>query len=203
MKTHSVFSLLAAFALLILSSASQAQAVSARTILFDEVGALFAGMREDTYVPDAKLTNTIGEFIGIPEQDKEFGDGTVLVSGCRPHSCIEKGAAIVDRGARSLLAVALIHYECHSVLLRREAADRYVDRKHASGPSECEMGELLVYVIRRTTSREALIRELEQVERLRAWATVKSARLHEVFGRGIERERIKILVRPEGWDREE
>lgn len=201
MKSIHRITLLAASALLVLAPLSQAQTESAHTILFDEVDRLFSGMREDTYMPDAKLTSTIWEFLSSNRGEREFGDGTAMVSGCRAHSCIEKAAGIVDQRSRRLLAVALINYGCNAVFFEREALERYNEhRRNPYGAVDCGPPELLIYVIRRTATKTALENELRQVERLRMWG---QAQLHTLFEKNLDRERIKVLYRPDGWERDQ
>jgi hypothetical protein len=73
----------------------------------------FLGNIRGDYVPP---TRTVGDAFqaavsGPPNNAKKIPPSSVLLSGCRLHSCDEKGAVIFDRAER-VQAVALISFGC-------------------------------------------------------------------------------------------
>lgn len=77
---------------------------------------IFGNMRENLHIPSANLGNSIGELMAIPDDPVELAGGATLISGCRPHSCDEKAAAVISADGRVLQAVALRHFRCRSQL---------------------------------------------------------------------------------------
>lgn len=142
---------------------------SAAPLRFDEVAALaiasarttFGDMRVDTYIPNALLSDTIGEFIGIPTSYVAPLSGPfVMISGCRPQSCDEKAAVIVDRRTRRIAALALRDFRCRNV----------VGKESRKPTADCDAEPTLdVFIVRRSGSVAALRQEREQLASLRAW----------------------------------
>lgn len=157
------------------------------TMVYPSARASFAGMRANTYVPDALLADTIGKFMGIPgdEAPALFGQ-YAMIDGCRPQSCIEKAAVIVDVRSREIAAVALRSFQCRNVVL--EDSDlAAMARASARRPTvRCNVEPVLdVYIVRRSNDVAALKREQEQLARLREWGRAV----------GHEGEQVQVVVR--------
>lgn len=157
--------------------------------VYPDTKAVFAGMRTDTYIPDASLIRTIDEFMGIPgiEKPARFGP-YAMIDGCRRHSCMEKAAVVVDMRSRTVVALALRHFECrHVVLDDREIAAMAGDARQRP-PVRCKDEPILdIYVVRRSLDPARLRDEREQLSQLRKWGSKV----------GHEGERVKILARYE------
>ena len=99
---------------------------------------IFGNMRENLHIPAANLGNSIGELMAVHDDPVELAGGATLISGCRPHSCDEKAAAVIGPDGRQLQAVALRHFRCRSQLPERVPPVVQCDK----------MATLLVYLIR-------------------------------------------------------
>jgi hypothetical protein len=157
------------------------------SIVYPSAKATFAGMHANTYIPDALLAETIGEFIGIPGNEAPVLFGHyAMVDGCRPQSCDEKAAVIVDVRSRAIAAVALRNYQCRNVVLEDSdlAAMASVSSKRPT--VRCNSQPLLdVYIVRRSIENEALRSEQQQLSRLRKWGDLV----------GHEGEQVQVVVR--------
>lgn len=155
--------------------------------VYPDTKAVFAGMRTDTYIPNASLIRTIDEFMGIPGNDKPVQFGPyAMIDGCRRHSCMEKAAIVVDMRSRTVAALALRHFTCrHVVLDDREAAAMTPDARPRR-PVRCKDEPILdIYVVRRSPDPARLRDEREQLAQLRKWGSKV----------GHEGERVTILAR--------
>ncbi len=96
-----------------------------------------------------------------------------FISGCRPHSCDEKAAAILDLKTPQLWAVALRHFHCHMVLLDEAQAKEFGTRDTGhKRPNHCDaQATLTIYVVRRPPpARPDFAAENARVAHLREWA---------------------------------
>lgn len=156
-------------------------------IVYADSKVVLAGVRSDTYRPDASLADTVGEFIGIPgdETPVEFGR-YAMIDGCRRHSCIEKAAVVVDMRSRTIAAVALRHYACRHVVLEESDIAAMEQDARRRPAVRCNKEPLLdVHVVRRSLDAAALRDEREQLAQLRTWGGKV----------GHDGEEVRILVR--------
>src|SRR6185437_14346135 len=84
---------------------------------------------------------------GYPNQT--LADGNVLVSGCRPHDCWEKGAVVVTP-AGAIVAAGLINFPC---ALKRKVEGVHCDVR--SDPS------VLTVFVRRQNNRPAIVQDVK------------------------------------------
>lgn len=124
-----------------------------------ESNKIFGNMRENLHLPAANLGNSIGEFMTVHDEPVELAGGATLISGCRPHSCDEKAAAVIGPDGRALQAVALRHFRCRSQLPDRVPPVVQCD-KHAT---------LLVYLIRATGEPAGQATSAVLLDQLRQW----------------------------------
>jgi hypothetical protein len=83
---------------------------------FRPVLAGFVGpVHKDWLSTDGALSQSAWESLIVPEGGSPEGldDGSLLFSGCRSHSCPEKGAIVIRDGR--ILAVALLNFHCKAV----------------------------------------------------------------------------------------
>ena len=156
-------------------------------IVWKDVKVAFAGMRVNAHRPDAALTDAVGEFMGIPGEEKPVSFGPyAMIDGCRRHSCIEKAAVIVDARSRTIAALALRNYACRHVVLDDSQIAAMAGRARMRPAVRCNQEPVLdVYVVRRSLDPDALRAEREQLAQLRAWG-----------GRvGHQGERVQVVVR--------
>jgi hypothetical protein len=178
--------------LLVSLAASSAQAATpsyddVARIVYADSKAVFAGMHADAYIPHASLVETIGEFMGIPGEHEpiEFGH-YAMIDGCRPHSCTEKAAIVVDMRSRTVAAVALRNYACRELVPgARDVAGVPRDARQRA-TVQCNKEPMLdIYVVQRSRNPAGLQDEREQLARLRQWGSKV----------GHQGERVEILVR--------
>ncbi|MCD9028143.1 hypothetical protein LDO26_07960 [Luteimonas sp. BDR2-5] len=87
----------------------------------------FAGQAQQAFFGDARaaylhaegpLLQQMGAVLGIPDMDRhatrtrDLGDGLLLHTGCRQHSCTEKGAVVYDTAAEVVVVAGMIHFNC-------------------------------------------------------------------------------------------
>ena len=76
------------------------------------LSSFFGEERGDYIIPGGLVVDQFGEALsGPPNQPRTLADGTTLISGCRLHSCVEKGAVVVNKQGE-LKAAGLIHFSC-------------------------------------------------------------------------------------------
>jgi len=151
-----------------LACAGNAYATPAATpdiykIAAPEVNRIFGGDRQDTFVNDGLLREAVLGSIGEPDDPRELRDGSTMMTGCRPHSCMEKGAVIVNGASKQLRAAAILHFHCRLALLESETSDTPPGNKCDTDPT------LEIFVIRRNGTPAALKQELGYVRELEAW----------------------------------
>lgn len=148
------------------ASVSQAAPLSSSSvynIAGPEVKKIFGDDRQDTFVNDGLLREAILGSIGEADDPRELSDGSTIMTGCRPGSCIEKGAVIVNGQTKQLRAAAILHFHCRLELLESEKSDALPGNKCDSDPT------LEIFVIRRNETLAALKQELGYVRSLEAW----------------------------------
>ncbi len=130
-----------------------------------QINTLFGEDRQDTLNNDFLLKDAINLSMGNPAPNEVLTDGTILIHGCRPHSCIEKSATIMEGAAGRVLAAGLLHFNCR--LLVRED----VPASNAALPDRpCRQEPTLeVFIIRRSDTPQALARETGYLSALRQW----------------------------------
>jgi hypothetical protein len=128
-----------------------------------EVNRIFGDDREDTFVNDGLLREAIIGFIGMADEPRELSDGSTMMTGCRPHSCPEKGAVIVDGHANQLRAAAILHFHCRRKLLETEASNQVPGNRCDTEPT------LEIFIVRRSDALSGLKHELIYVRELEAW----------------------------------
>lgn len=87
-----------------------------REIARKELLRVFGDARGNFYVPNALYAETVWQFLTIhsnlEETVQELDKNIYFLPGCRPHSCHEKAAVVVDVKEERLLAVAIRHFNC-------------------------------------------------------------------------------------------
>ena len=128
-----------------------------------EIKKIFGDDRQDTFVNDGLLREAILESIGIPDEPpRALPGGVTMMSGCRPQSCNEKGAVIVDGSSKQLRAAALLHFHCRETLLADLNSTQLP-------PSTCDTEATLeIFVIRHNRILASLQQELSYVSALEA-----------------------------------
>jgi len=81
--------------------------------------AFFGDARGAYLHQDGPVRAQMGAALGIPDGGDgkatrawDLGDGRVLHTGCRQHSCMEKGAVVYDTATRAVLAAGMLHTRC-------------------------------------------------------------------------------------------
>lgn len=120
---------------------------------------IFGNMRENLHMPSANLGNSIGELMAMHDDPVELAGGATLISGCRPHSCDEKAAAVIGPDGRALQAVALRHFRCRSQLPDRVPPVVQCDKN----------ATLLVVLIRGTGEPATQADSAVLLEQLKQW----------------------------------
>jgi hypothetical protein len=82
--------------------------------------------------------------MGIRFADARLEDQNLLLSGCRPHSCNEKGALIIDATGQ-ILGAGLINPHCGR-----------------AGHPRCEFAATLTVFVKNIDGRDSIVRALEQ-----------------------------------------
>lgn len=132
-----------------------------------EVKKIFGDDRQDTFINDGLVREAILEFIGSPDEPHELFSGVTMMTGCRPQSCDEKGAVVVDGQMKQLLAAAILHFHCRETLLADQLSTQLPGNK-------CDTeGTLEIFVIRRSRVLANLKHELDYVRELEAWGKEK------------------------------
>lgn len=166
-------------ALLGVLAASVAWSAQSAPLRFGDVAAIvhadgkraFAGVRVNAHVPDAALAQAIGTYLGMPGGETPVVNGSfAMIEGCRPHSCIEKAAVIVDMRTRQVAAVALRNYECRHFVMDDAEIAAMAPGANGRAPVRCHKEPILdVYAVRRSLSPASLRAENEQLKQLREW----------------------------------
>ena len=82
------------------------------TALRDDIPRIFGTARADLHQPNVLLKDAVREYMQIPDGTPTEVDGLTFVSGCRPHSCDEKSAALIDNASRHVQAIGIRHFHC-------------------------------------------------------------------------------------------
>ena len=106
-KTHVVL----CFLLVALATAATAADKISMQRVYSSVRSEFGAIYGSYFLPDRLVSEQIIMGLGIPDPTVELPGGNYLVSGCRPHSCDEKAAAIVTPAGVVLMA-GLINFHC-------------------------------------------------------------------------------------------
>ena len=163
MEIKSLFPMLAALVYANCSHAAPVATNDVYRIAAPEVKRIFGEDREDTFVNDGLVREAILGFIGIADEPRELSDGSTIMTGCRPQSCGERGAVIVDGPAKQLRAAAILHFHCRRTLLENEKSNQVPGNK-------CDTGSTLeIFIIRRSNALAGLKQELGYVRELEAW----------------------------------
>jgi len=109
------------FALAALTTARAATDRVSLPAVFKSVRHEFGSVRGSYFLPDKSVSEQIMMGLGIPNPTSQLADGNYLVSGCRPHSCDEKAAAIVTPAGATLVA-GLINFRCHQDATKQNLA---------------------------------------------------------------------------------
>ena len=137
-----------------------------------EINTIFLDQRADMHVPNGSIAEAIAESIqatsGSEDEIVEIGKDIYLVPGCRPKSCTEKGALIVDAHKRHVLAIGLRHFHCHTI----PAENIQVTGSEINNLSTmCDSDPTLtVFIIRRTRETVSKNAEEELIGMIKRWA---------------------------------
>lgn len=137
-----------------------------------EINTIFHNQRADMHVPNGIIAEAIAESIqmtsGSEDEIVEIGKDIYLVPGCRPKSCTEKGALIIDAHKQHVLAIGLRHFHCHTI----PAENIRVTGSEINNLSVmCDSDPTLtVFVIRRNRKTISKIAEEELIGTIKRWA---------------------------------
>ena len=133
-----------------------------------EMKKIFGDDRQDTFVNDGLLREAILGSIGEADDPRELREGSTIMTGCRPGSCMEKGAVIVNGQTKQLRAAAILHFHCRLTLLANENADTVPGNQCDTDPT------LEIFVIRRDKSLAGMKQELGYLKEFETWAKGQS-----------------------------
>lgn len=141
---------------------------------------IFGGQKEDLYIPNANLAEALRELTNLPEEPVNQGD-YVLISGCRPQSCMEKAAMVLDKSSKQLLAVGFVHFQCHAPVVTSDRLRQLNSLSLAVPSAEClKQPVYSSFLIRRDTSTKDVAAELVVAELLDGWAKKSGYQTHTV-----------------------
>lgn len=124
------------------------------TALRDDIPRIVGAARADLHQPNVLLKDAVRDYMQIPDGTPTEVDGHTLISGCRPHSCDEKSAALIDHASHHVQAIGIRHFHCS---------------QGPAGPVACDRdATLLMVLVQRAgqgTASEPVLRQ--QLER---WA---------------------------------
>lgn len=84
---------------------------SARASLELSMRSLAGDVRGNYFLPNQSLADAVAQSMGIPNPDAPLSDDLRVVSGCRPHSCVEKAALVADQNG-NVHAFGLVNFAC-------------------------------------------------------------------------------------------
>lgn len=142
---------------------------------------MLRGHKADIYAPNQSVGPVLEELLTAEAQAVKESSW-LLLSGCRPHSCMEKGAAALDNATGELLGIAFISFDCKfRVLAETEIAKRAAGNlRSPPGPDCQDKPTLLVYLARHSSSPTALRAERELLDRFRSWGEGAGTRGEDV-----------------------
>lgn len=131
-------------------------------IIYADAPKIFGEARANLDQPNTLISGTIAHFATVrsrsAEDVAEIDKDTYFLPGCRPRSCDEKGAVIVDFRNEKLLASALRHFNCKSAPPKGE-----------SSPCD-DTPSLLIYLVNDPQSVAPAGTREKHLEILRSWS---------------------------------
>jgi hypothetical protein len=130
---------------------------------------VFRDQKISTFRNNALLRDTISLFTQMKDLSEQDGNIT-FVSGCRVHSCQEKGMVAVDEKSQNLKGVALLSYNCRLLPYGASAGDKNQKTPVNSTHEYCETAPTLrIFVIRRDRDVDRVNLESKILNRFREW----------------------------------
>lgn len=127
-------------------------------------------LRADLHAPDTPVAGAALMFVSAPGAVAIDGPDFAALAGCRPHSCDEKGMALIRKEDMRLLAVGLRHFRCRWIGSRDGKIVEHQDNRGA--PTTCNrLATLSVFVIRWPSRQNESASEHEAIKLIRQWAT--------------------------------
>lgn len=141
-----------------------------RALVKKQADQLLANVHANVYAPDMRVNIALEE-LTIANQEIQKEDKYTFLSGCRPQSCGEKAAAVLNNATQQLLAAALLSYNCKDDILAPEEITYLTTRQPGKKPAlHCAHDPILmVYIVRRSIEAPALYEERALAERLQQW----------------------------------
>jgi len=138
-------------------------------IVSKDTALVFRDQKLSTFQNNALLRDAISLFTQMKDSSEHDGN-TTFISGCRVHSCQEKGIVAVDDKSQHLKGVALLSYNCR--LLPYETGTENKDQKTPVNSTHeyCETVPMLrIFIIRDNRDADRLNLESKIVKRFREW----------------------------------
>ena len=82
------------------------------TALRDDIPRILGMARADLHQPNVLLKDAARDYMQIPDGTPAEVDGHTLIAGCRPHSCDEKSAVLIDHASHHVQAIGIRHFHC-------------------------------------------------------------------------------------------
>jgi hypothetical protein len=167
MLAKMIFAIAATVALPAFSAPAALPMPEIREIARVEVNAIFGDDRQDAFISNGLLREAVLDGIGMANTPRLLNNGLTLFEDCRPHSCIEKSALLIDGDARLVRAAALLHFNCHRVA---PDTGQESDASAVTPQNRCDDAPTLeIFVVRRSATSAQLAREGEYIAALNSW----------------------------------
>jgi hypothetical protein len=135
------------------------------------------GRRDNLFTPDSKISSAALEGLELPAKTVELSQDLTLISGCRPSSCDEKAAAIVNGKLKELKAIAIRNFSCHYNLFTGKIES---PTKNRSNSISCDREPVINIYIFRTKEVNA-DNEIEFVDNLKKWGEEVGTKKQKVY----------------------
>ena len=138
-------------------------------VLVKAANAILGDRKGDFSYPGEPTADALVETTGVPRELREVAPHIYFISGCRPHSCDEKSASLVDLDDGRLLVSGLRNFHCRA-------------GSKGTGPStECDgQPRLTIFVYQTKPAVAQRLSQEEQLKIIRQWANQFGYSLEEV-----------------------
>lgn len=103
-------------------------------LIQEQANQLLATVHANVYAPDMPVNSALAQ-LTVANQEIRKDEKYTIFSGCRPQSCGEKAAAVLDNATRELAAVALLSYNCKDDILEPDEIAYLTTRQSGKRPA--------------------------------------------------------------------
>jgi hypothetical protein len=142
----------------------------------ESINRVFGNEHEDyTSTVEPTSEQLLAALGGPPDPEIEMDDGHMFYSACRPQSCVEKAAEVVDLPGNRLKGFALQHFHCRDLSKDAKKISIRCDEK----PS------LVIFLFRYPNDSVDPTAENKVLDRLKSWGLENGIKSSEVVYRDM------------------